>query len=47
MVCEHTLNRLIDEKLDLSVFNSKYNNEETGAATIKQGIILKMIKNDN
>jgi len=24
---EHTLNRLIDEKLDLSVFDGKYNNE--------------------
>jgi len=40
---EHTLNRLIDEKLDLSVFDRKYNNEETGAAAIKPGIMLKII----
>jgi len=47
MVCEHTLNRLIDKKFDLSVFDSKYNNEETGYVTIKQRIILKMIENVN
>jgi transposase len=40
---EHTLNHLIDEKLDLSVFDSKYNNEETGAAAIKPQIMLKII----
>jgi len=40
---EHTLNRLIDEKLDLSVFDGKYNNEETGAAAIKPEIMLKII----
>jgi transposase len=40
---EHTLNHLIDEKLDLSVFDNKYNNEETGAAAIKPQIMLKII----
>ena len=40
---EHTLNRLIDEKLDLSIFDSKYSNEETGAAAIKPEIMLKII----
>jgi hypothetical protein len=28
---EHTLNRLIDEEVDLSVFEARYRNEEVGA----------------
>jgi hypothetical protein len=28
---EHTLTRLIDEDFDLSVFESRYHNDETGA----------------
>ena len=40
---EHTLDRLIGEKLDLSIFNRKYNNDETGAAAIEPGILLKII----
>jgi len=42
-IYEYTLNRLIDEKLDQSVFDGKYNNEEIGAAVIKPGIMLKII----
>jgi Flp pilus assembly pilin Flp len=30
-------------KLDLSIFNRKYNNDETGAAAIEPGILLKII----
>ena len=40
---EHTLNKLIDKKLDLSIFDRKYQNDETGAAAIKPGILLKII----
>jgi transposase len=40
---EHTLNRLIDKKLDLSIFDRKYNNDDTGAAAIRPGILLKII----
>ena len=28
---EHTLSRLIDDELDLSDFDSRYHNDETGA----------------
>ena len=40
---EFTLSHLIDNKLDLSIFDSKYNNDETGAAAIEPGILLKII----
>ena len=40
---EHTLNRLIDTKLDLRIFDRKYTNDETGASAIKPGILLKII----
>jgi len=42
-ILEHTLNRLIDKKLDLSIFDRKYQNDETGAAAIQPGILLKII----
>src|SRR5215469_13944864 len=40
---EHTLMRLIDEKLDLSIFDQRYNNDETGASAIHPKILLKII----
>jgi transposase len=40
---EHTLNRLIDKKLDLSIFDRRYNNDYTGAAAIQPRISLKVI----
>ena len=40
---EHTLSRLIDNKLDLSIFDRKYNNDYTGAAAIEPKILLKII----
>jgi transposase len=40
---EYTLQRLIDEKLDLDIFDGKYANDSTGAAAIKPGILLKII----
>jgi len=40
---EYTLNSLIDEKLDLSVFDKKYKNDLTGAIAINPRIMLKII----
>jgi transposase len=40
---EYTLRHLIDKKLDLKIFDRKYNNDLTGAAAIKPGILLKAI----
>ena len=40
---EHTLKRLIDQKLDLKIFDRKYINDLTGAAAIEPRILLKII----
>ncbi|HEX9839292.1 MAG TPA: IS1182 family transposase [Anaerolineales bacterium] len=40
---EHTLSQLVENHLDLSVFNVRYNNDETGAAAIHPKILLKVI----
>ena len=40
---EYTLNDLIDNKIDLSVFDLKYNNDITGAKAIEPRILLKII----
>ncbi|HSM71337.1 MAG TPA: transposase, partial [Anaerolineales bacterium] len=40
---EHTLNRLVDENIDLSIFDERYNNDETGARAIHPKILLKVI----
>ena len=40
---EDTLNRLIDTKLDLRIFDHKYKNDVTGAAAIEPRIVLKII----
>ena len=40
---EHTINRLVDENIDLSVFYQRYKNDETGAAAIHPKILLKVI----
>jgi transposase len=40
---EYTLNTLIDEKLDLSIFNEKYKNDVTGAGAYDPAILLKII----
>jgi transposase len=40
---EHTLNRLIDEDFDLSVFEARYRNDETGAPAYDPAILLKII----
>jgi len=40
---EHTISELVDKHIDLSVFNGRYNNDETGAAAIHPRILLKVI----
>jgi len=40
---EHTINRLVDENINLSVFNERYKNDEIGAAAIHPKILLKVI----
>ncbi len=40
---EHTINRLVDENIDLSVFDQRYKNDLTGAAAIHPKILLKVI----
>ena len=40
---EHTISELVDKHLDLSVFEERYNNDETGATAIHPKILLKVI----
>lgn len=40
---EHTINRLVDENINLSVFDERYKNDMTGAAAIHPKILLKVI----
>jgi transposase len=40
---EHTLSEVVDKHLDLSVFDGRYNNDESGAAAIHPKILLKVI----
>ena len=40
---EYTLSQLIDHVLDLSIFNDKYRNDETGAPAYDPRILLKII----
>jgi len=40
---EHTINRQVDENINLSVFDERYKNDMTGAAAIHPKILLKVI----
>ena len=40
---ERTLNYLIDNELDLSVFDARYRNDDTGAPAYDPAILLKII----
>jgi transposase len=40
---EYTLHYLIDKEIDLSVFDTRYNNDETGAPAYDPAILLKII----
>ena len=40
---EYTLSYLIDNELDLSVFDARYRNDETGVPAFDPGILLKIV----
>ena len=40
---EYSLNHLVDHELDLSIFDERYRNEETGATAYDPRILLKII----
>jgi len=40
---EHALNHLIDFELDLSGFDARFNNDETGAAAYPPAMLLKVV----
>jgi len=40
---EHTINELVEKHIDLSVFEGRYNNDDTGATAINPKILLKII----
>ena len=40
---EHTLNFLVDNKIDLSIFDNHYKNDLTGASAWNPAIMLKII----
>jgi transposase len=40
---EYTINELVENKLDLSVFEGRYQNDDTGATAINPKILLKVI----
>jgi len=40
---EHTISQLVDQHVDLSVFDARYNNDDTGATAIHPKILLKVI----
>ncbi len=40
---EYTLNYIVDHKLDLSIFNQRYHNDETGASAYNPAVLLKVI----
>ena len=40
---EHMLNEIIGKEIDLSIFDSKYKNEHTGASAVPPCVLLKLI----
>ncbi|QIK38711.1 transposase [Caldichromatium japonicum] len=40
---EHTIHEVVEKHMDLSVFDQRYNNDETGATAIHPKILLKVI----
>ena len=42
---EYTLSYLIDEEVDLSIFEGRYRNDETGAPAYDPPILLKILLN--
>ena len=40
---EYMLNEIIGTKIDLSVFDKKYKNDQTGAGAVSPSVLLKLI----
>jgi len=40
---EYTISELVEKRLDLSVLDTRYNNDEAGAAAIHPKILLKVM----
>ncbi len=40
---EHTLHHLIDNELDLSIFDDRFKNDETGAPAYDPRVLLKIV----
>ncbi len=40
---EYSLNHLIDNEVDLTVFDKRYNNDKTGAPAYEPRILLKIV----
>lgn len=40
---EHTIDYLVDNEIDLSVFEHRYNNDDTGAPAYDPAVLLKVI----
>jgi transposase len=40
---EHTIGYLVDNEIDLSVFEHRYNNDETGALAYDPAVLFKVI----
>ena len=40
---EHTISQVVDNHIDLTVFDARYNNDDTGASAIHPKILLKVI----
>ena len=40
---EHTINKLVEKKIELSVFDARYSNDDTGASAIHPKVLLKVI----
>jgi hypothetical protein len=41
--CEHTLNELVEKHLDLSIFEQRYCNDETGRLAYAPAVLLKIV----
>ena len=40
---EHALNRLLDHEIDLSAFDARFKNDDTGASAFPPAMLLKVV----
>jgi hypothetical protein len=40
---EHALNHLLDHEIDLSAFDARFNNDDTGASAFPPAMLLKVV----